>query len=190
MDIMERIFYGGLEEFKENGFKFTMDSLAKRIGISKRTLYEQVSSKETLLEVVIDKTFEDIKNQQKEILHDRSMNILEQLEHLLRIVPVYSTYLDFRRVEEMKNYYPRLYQKVQDRLESDWEATTMLISQAMEWGILRKTNVVILKVLLTGIFESLLRGDVLIQNQITYEEAMKECMDIIFQGILMKEERK
>ena len=44
-ELLNRIFIGGIEEFKDNGMKFTMDSLAKRIGISKRTLYENISSK-------------------------------------------------------------------------------------------------------------------------------------------------
>ena len=51
---IERIIEGTIEEFKVNGIKFTMDGLTKRIGMSKRTLYEIVSSKQELFELMID----------------------------------------------------------------------------------------------------------------------------------------
>ena len=69
MELVEKIFDGAVEEFQYSGFRFTMDALAKRIGISKRTLYETIPSKEAVIEMVIDRTFEDIKEQQKVILN-------------------------------------------------------------------------------------------------------------------------
>ena len=65
MELIDRVFYGVIEEFRENGVKFTMDSLASRLGISKRTLYETVPSKTALIEMVIDLTFADVKKQQR-----------------------------------------------------------------------------------------------------------------------------
>jgi AcrR family transcriptional regulator len=188
MELIERIFYGGIEEFKEHGFKFTMDSLAKRVGISKRTLYETVSSKEALLELVIDKTFEDVKRQQKDILNNKELVTLEKLKKLLSIVPIYSNNLDYRRVEELATTYPRLHKKVQDGLENDWDGTIMLIERAMDEGVIRKVNVEVLRFLLVDIFEKLIDGERLIQNNISYEVAMEEIMFIVFNGILVETE--
>lgn len=186
MELIERIFYEGMEEFKINGFKFTMDSLAKRVGISKRTLYENISSKEALLELVIDKTFADIKRQQKEILKNRNFSTMEKLKKMLVIVPIYSSNLDYRRVEELKTTYPRLYKKVEDGLENDWDATIILIEKAMDEGVIRKVNMIVLRMLLVDIFEKLIDGERLIQNDISYETAMNEMMSIIFNGILVE----
>lgn len=186
MELNERIFYGGMEEFKEKGFKFTMDSLAKKVGISKRTLYENVSSKEMLLELVIDKTFADIKRQQKEILKNKNLSTMEKLKGLLLIVPIYSNNLDYRRVKELKNSFPRLYKKVQDGLENDWDATILLIEQAMDEGVIRKIDIVVLRMLLVDIFEKLIDGERLIKNNISYEQAMQETMSIVFHGILIE----
>ena len=188
MELIERIFYGGIEEFKERGLKFTMDSLAKRVGISKRTLYETVSSKEALMELVIDKTFEDIKRQQKEILNDKKFSTLEKLKRMLSIVPIYSSNLDYRRVEELATTYPRLHKKVRDGLENDWDATIMLIERAMDEGVIRKVNVDVLRFLLVDIFEKLIDGERLIQSNISYEVAMEETMSIVFYGLLEEKE--
>ena len=35
----EKIIDATVEEFKQNGLKFTMNDLAKRLGISKKTIY-------------------------------------------------------------------------------------------------------------------------------------------------------
>lgn len=188
MDLLDRIFYGGIEEFKERGFKFTMDSLAKRVGISKRTLYETVTSKEALLELVIDKTFEDIKRQQKEILNNIELSTMERLIKMLSIVPIYSNNLDFRRVEELHTSYPRLHKKVKDGLESDWDATIILIDKAMDEGVIRRVNIEVLRMLLVDIFEKLIDGESLIENNISYEVAMEEMMSIVFYGILIDKE--
>ena len=186
-ELMNRIFDGGIEEFKEAGIKFTMDSLAKRIGISKRTLYETIPSKNELIERMIDRTFVDVKRQQKEILSNPDLEMVERLKKLFNVVPTYADVLDYRRMNELKAAYPQLYKKVQERLETDWEPTIALLNQAMEEGVIRKTNVVIIKLMLCEVYEQLINGQVLIQNNISYEKAMNEMISIIFEGLLVRE---
>jgi AcrR family transcriptional regulator len=187
MELLDRIFEGCIEEFKESGVKFTMDSLARRIGISKRTLYETVPSKNDVIEMVIDRTFADVKNQQKDIFSDTSLGTTQRLKKLFNVVPAYANVLDYRRINEIKVSYPHLYKKVQERLESDWEPTIALLEQAMEEGVIRKTNVVIVKLLLCEVFEQLINGETLIRNNISYENAMSEMISIIFDGLLLQD---
>lgn len=186
MDILERILQGAILEFKENGVKFTMDSLAKRLGMSKRTLYERVPSKTDVIQFVIDRTFEDVKRQQKVILEDKNLTTKERLKRLLTVIPTYATVLDMRRVNELKTTYPALYEKIEYNIETDWEATIALFEQAMEEGIIRKVNVVILKLLLCNVYEQLIGGDLLLQNNISYEMAMDNIMDLLFEGLYVQ----
>ena len=185
MELIERIFYGGIEEFRENGAKFTMDSLANRLGISKRTLYESIPSKKDVIELVIDRTFADVKQQQKVIFEDDSMAIMDKLKKLFIIVPSYSDMLDYRRVNEIKFAYPHLYEKVHENINNDWDNTIALLEKGMDSGIIKRKNLVILKALLCEAFEKLLDGTFLIRNNITYEVAMQEIISVIFEGILV-----
>jgi AcrR family transcriptional regulator len=184
MELIDRIFYGAIEEFRENGVKFTMDSLAARLGISKRTLYETVPSKTDVFEMVIDRTFADVKRQQKEIFENSAMSLEDKLKRLFTIVPSYSEVMDYRRVNEIKRVYPQLYKKIHEYLSSDWDRTIALLEEGMNAGVIRRKNIVVLKVLLLEIFERLLDGSFLIQNNISYEMAMKETLSIVFDGIL------
>lgn len=184
MELKERIFYGCMEELKDNGVKFTMDSLAKRLGISKRTLYETLPSKKDVIRLVIDRTFQDVKEQQTSILEDTSLSTVEKIMKLFVVVPSYVNVLDYRRMNELKVAYPTLFNVIQDKIENDWEPTMAILQKAMDEGILRQTNLVIVKLLLCEVYERLINGDILIENNISYEEAMKESIQIILHGLL------
>lgn len=185
MELIDRIFYEAIEEFKESGVKFTMDSLANRLGISKRTLYETIPSKKDAIEMVIDRTFLDVKEQQRKIFEDHDSPIVDKVRRLLTIIPTYADILDYRRVNEIKRTYPDLYVKVHENINNDWDDTIRLLEEGMKAGVIKPKNLVILKAILCEIFETLLDGSFLIQNNITYEEAMQEAILIIFEGILI-----
>ncbi|WP_167958866.1 TetR/AcrR family transcriptional regulator [Anaerosporobacter faecicola] len=183
MDLLDRIFYGAMEELRDYGTKFTMDSLAARLGISKRTLYENVPSKHAVIELVIDQTFADIKEQQRAVLENKRLTTLEKLKKMFTIIPQFSENIDYRRVTELKKGYMDLYQKIETELESDWEPALDLLNKGMEEGVIKKKNLTLLRILLTDIFEKLIDGNMLIKNGITYDVAMNELISIIFEGI-------
>lgn len=183
MELIDRIFFGGMEELREYGIKFTMDSLSKRLGISKRTLYENVSSKHAVIELIIDRTFADIKMQQQLVCEDVSLSTLEKLKKLFTIIPSFSEKIDYRRVTELKKGYMDLYLKIENGLETDWEPALQLLRRGMEEGVIRPKNLTLLRIMFTDIFEKLIDGQELIQNSISYDIAMKELVEIIFDGI-------
>ena len=51
----EKIIDATIEEFKQNGLKFTMNDLAKHLGISKKTIYTVFESKQAGLVAVSDR---------------------------------------------------------------------------------------------------------------------------------------
>lgn len=184
MELIDRIFYGAMEELRDYGTKFTMDSLASRLGISKRTLYEHVPSKHAVIELVIDKTFADIRYQQKQVLENARLSTLDKLKRMFTIIPHFSENIDYRRVTELKKGYSDLYNKIEEELESDWEPALQLLKKGMEEGVIKPKNIALLRILLTDIFQKLIDGNMLIKNGITYEMAMNELIAIIFEGIV------
>lgn len=56
-----RIYEATIEEFREKGFKFTMDDMARRLGVSKKTIYQVVRDKETLFFDTATYIYEQIK---------------------------------------------------------------------------------------------------------------------------------
>jgi len=186
MELMDRIFYGTIEELKEGGVKFTMDSLAARLGISKRTLYEQIPSKEALLDMVIEKSFLNVKEKQKEIMEDNSLSAIEKAKQLMCVIPCHSKMQDYRYTDEIEKSYPALYQKVQNYIENNWNMTLNLLNEAMEQGVMKRKNLYLVKETFCALFEKLLEEKFLKQLGGSYEEVMSEMMDMVFEGLLIE----
>ena len=83
----DKIIDATVEEFKQNGLKFTMNDLAKRLGISKKTIYTVFESKQAVLVAVADRYAADLNSMQEELEANVSLNVVQKLEKLLCALP-------------------------------------------------------------------------------------------------------
>ncbi len=120
--------------YQEQGIKFTMDELALRLGVSKKTLYELVRSKEELVMRALDWYFDAVERQQAAIRADASVSALERVERLLCAVPE----MPFRdyRIRELRRAFPEAYQRLTRWLETGWERTFAVMDAAKAEGSL------------------------------------------------------
>jgi AcrR family transcriptional regulator len=185
MELKERILEAVIEEFNDKGLKFTMDDIAKRLGISKRTVYTVIDDKDTLFIEMVDYVFCAIKESEKEIAEDSSLDSIEKLKKILIALPQKYKTIDFRKLYDLKSKYPRIYAKIEKRLESDWDATFRIMEQAMEEGRIRRISLPVFQAVVSGTIEYYLSRSLLIDSQITYEEALNQMLDIIINGIIV-----
>ena len=54
MELKETILEGTLKAFNEKGLKFTMDDIAEKLGMSKKTIYTVFEDKESLFLDMVD----------------------------------------------------------------------------------------------------------------------------------------
>lgn len=188
MDLKEKIIEAVIEEFNEKGLKFTMDDIAKRLGISKRTLYTVVDDKETLFLEAIDYVFGKIKESEKEILYDNTLDIIDKIKQILIVLPKKYQTIDFRQLYEVKNKYPRIYTKIEHRIENDWEPTLLLLDQAIKEGRIRNISLPVFQAMISGAVEQFISHSILINNEITYTNALSEMIDIMMNGIVIRKE--
>jgi len=88
----------------------------------------------------------------------------------------------------LKDKYPRIYAKVEERLENGWEKTIALIEQGMEEGVIRKVSIPIVKVMMEASLEQFFQRDILIRNGLTYQEALSEVVNILVDGMTVVSE--
>ena len=86
----------------------------------------------------------------------------------------------------LKEKYPKIYRRVEERLESGWENTIALIEQGIAEGVVRLVNIAIYKVMLEATIEQFFQRDVLVSNQISYADALDEVVGILVDGITVK----
>ena len=91
--------------------------------------------------------------------------------------------LDFRQLYNLKDKYPEMYAKIEERLENGWEITIDLLERGMKEGVIRPIKIPIMKMMLEASLEQFFRRDVLVENRISYQEGLDEVVAILMNGI-------
>lgn len=183
MDSRELCLEQTLLILSERGLKFTMNELASQLGMSKKTIYQLFVSKEALLSEVVKNTFAKIKEEEQIILSDESLDIIQKIKALTIVLPDSYKSLNWQRVGELADKYPKIYAQIQEGLESDWESTLSLYEEAIERGLIKPTNLAVVKTMIEASIEHFLSTHELEEGQISYIEALEAMMDIILYGI-------
>lgn len=186
MELRVNIIEGTITVFNQKGLKFTMDDVARQLGMSKKTLYTVFSDKESLFLAVVDYIFDSIKESEKAVLNHPDLSTLDKIRGILGVLPDGYKQIDFRQLYLLKDKYPKIYQRVEKRLETGWEPTIGLIEQGMEEGVIRPVPIFIVKTMLEAAIEQFFQRDILIQNEMSYTKALEEVVNILVDGIAVK----
>ncbi|MGL5541095.1 MAG: TetR/AcrR family transcriptional regulator [Erysipelotrichaceae bacterium] len=179
---METIVKATLALIQEEGLTFTMDQLAKKLGISKRTLYEKVASKENLLEACIELYFQEVKRLEKALLNDLTLQPIERLAQMVICQPALFEQFQVSQLLQLQQEYPSLYQKVLTRLDEDWETTFDMLAQAQAANQVRPISYPIFKMMVVGSFHQFLQHDLHVYH-LNYQQALQQMMEILLVGI-------
>ena len=179
----ERILKGTIQAFNEKGLKFTMDDLARILGMSKKTIYVEFTDKNSLFLAMVDYLFDGIKESEEEIINNTDIDIVDKITTMLGVLPESYKDIDLRQLYMLKDKYPVIYKRVEERFENGWQQTIELLKEAMEEGKVRKVNVDIFKMMMEAAIEQFFQRDILIYNSLSYEEGLKEVVGILLNGI-------
>lgn len=183
METRQMILEGTIRAFNRKGLKFTMDDVAKELSMSKKTIYTIFRDKESLFFAMVDYLFDSIKESEQCVLNDESLDTLEKIRKVLGVIPEGYREIDFRQLYLLREKYPAIYQRVEERLETGWENTIALLEQGMREGVVRKVNIPIVKMMMEAAIEQFFQRDILLQNGISYMDALDEVVDILVDGI-------
>ncbi len=186
MDNKEKILEATIKVFNRKGLKFTMDDIASELSMSKKTIYTVFRDKESMFFAMVDYCFDKIKESESEILNDSSLTTVEKIRGVLAVLPSGYKDVDFRQLYTLKDKYPNIYSRVEERLETGWEKTIAIINQGIKEGSIRPINVNLLKSMLEATIEQFFQRDILIRNQISYAEALEEVVNILVDGIVKR----
>ena len=135
----EEIVKRALNDFMQYGFKtFTMDDLASKMGISKKTLYEHFPSKNDLVEAVLDYALDmNCKNVEAFVRGDGSVieNVYRNQEKVKEIFNINSD----RPIWELQKYYSKTYERMEiEFAKSDARFIDKLLEKGWQEGLFRE----------------------------------------------------
>ena len=175
------LFYACMELFVEKGVRTTMDDVSRRMGISKRTLYQNIRSKEELADFLVTRYFEIVEEVQRQIREDASLDPVEKVRRLLTATP--SLPLARFRMTEFRVEYPQAYALLDEKLSRGWEKTFVIMDECIAAGRFRPFN----KELFARVYASAIEGLTLEFNQqsgMTFDHMQAPLVQVLLFGIV------
>lgn len=179
----QKIVEGALEVYRLKGPKFTMDDLASKLGMSKKTIYTVIPDKKTLFTDMVNFTFDAIKESEEEVMRLPNLSTKERLRRILGVMPDQFAGIDFAQLYSMKDKYPEAYALIANRLETGWDLTISLLEQGVKEGVFRPVDRTIFQMIFEASLERFLNGSELKENNIDYLDALQQLVDVLIDGI-------
>lgn len=182
----ERITNEAIFLIQQKGLSFTISDLAKSLGTSKRTIYQHFSSKDDIIDSIIENLTLQIKNKEEEILHDKSLNLLKKITQVLICVPEEFNTMDIRLLVDLKRLHYNQWVKIDEFLKQEWDLVIKLMEEGIKTGVIREINLQLFVELYLGAINQIYQPNFSLNTKLTMSEILKSVIDILLNGISKK----
>ena len=175
-----------LTYFMQYGFKsFTMDDLANSLGISKKTLYEQFSSKNELVEATLDYALEMTCHQVDKFISGKG-SVIENVFRNQKEVQNLFNLSSSKPIWELKKYFPKTYERMDiEFTKSDACFIDKLLEKGWEEGLFRKDiNVSFFKVFYSSVQRLRTFSDTFDEREFPFWDTAYTIMEYFFRIIV------
>lgn len=179
----DRIIAAAAQEMNERGIKFTVDAVAARLGISKKTLYLHYASKDSLITAIFEAMLADIESRRNEIM-ESDQPLPQKIIGLLTVRPSSFAQMNDWVVEDIRRCKPNEWRKIEQFRRQHVAILGELMEQGKCSGHVRAVDGRVAAQMLYGAFTELLNTRFLAQNDISLKQAMENVSDIFLYGIL------
>jgi AcrR family transcriptional regulator len=171
--------------FFRNGIKsVTMSDIANQLGISKRTLYENFSDKETLLEACFAMSKDQAIQETKELI-ETSENVIDAMMRIYEKQLNDMHKINKSIVYDLKKYHPRLYKEINcERREERVSPFLPLFEKGVAQGFVRTDiDFEVLLWLLKAQFQMLLETDFIPMDKFSIKQFVEAIILNFARGI-------
>lgn len=184
----ERILESVSKLVNQYGVKrFTVDDIARDLGISKKTIYKYFKGKDDIISELIRSSLEDNINSTLEAV-EKEDTIIGRLNAALLSHHKYPLPLDV--LEGIQKYYPSDWERIEEQLRFKLKLVRDIIRQGIDSGRIRKDiNIEVLCLMLEKSTSAILEYKFLVDNDLNVNNALREIEKILIYGIAENEYR-
>lgn len=193
MEVKDRILQKTEEMFLKYGFrKVRTDEIAREIGISKRTLYEQFSSKEELITEMLSMRFNNFHEQMDrkvaEIQASDDKSYLKLIKEMGEIAANYFSYFNSQLLEDISRYLPKFANRCKVSESEKFGALNVLHEYGLKHNKIRKEiNFSVFLMSMRFIMDNILKPEVLRELSLTTNEVIDQVHTIMMLGLLTED---
>jgi AcrR family transcriptional regulator len=192
-EIKQRIITKADQMFRQYGYsKVTMEEIAADLSISKKTLYKYFSNKEHILKEILHSNKCEVDKFIEELICNPSMPFIDKLQSFLNFIAKQASKLEGPMVRDLMRNQPQIWNDIDEfRKKKAYKHLSLLIEEGKKNGIFRDdmhTEVVIIAYM--AAIHSLINPETLAKLPVSADQAYKDVIKILFQGIFTSEGRK
>ena len=162
---------------------FTMNYLTTLLPISKWRLHQNFSSKEELINTVLDIRLAEISRTENAIYQKSAPVLFDQLRQLLLVYTRILHPFHKMALEDLKRYYPNQWKKADEFRQATWQKIAALLHKEISRRRIHPIHPAILELIIHKLLQELLRSPPL-PKEISSFDALNELIDIVVAGII------
>jgi len=137
MEPLDKILGAAIELFRQYGFKtITMDDIARRAGISKKTLYQHFANKNEVVTETVNWYRDKISTECVSIMHD-SENAIQAMVRVIGMFDNINRQMNPLAMLEMERFFPEAFKQFRSKMDEDIENIRNNMERGIQEGLYR-----------------------------------------------------
>ena len=182
----DRLVQATLEEMKSRSLKFTMDDLARKLHVSKSSIYKMVESKEDLVRLVMHWAMERFDRKAETLLHGEGP-VNRRLMAFCGLFFDTFWYLPDAVNEDLESRYEDIWKEWESYRESKFDDMVALLKEGVDKGEYRKVNLPVVRQCVFYAAQGLTDPAFLREMNMTGKDVLEILEDIMLKGLEKQE---
>ena len=181
---LTQILEEGFDSVAETGVRaFTVESLAKRLAMSKKTIYKFFPTKEKLIRSIMQFVFTQINSTFKRVMADES-NPAVQFIKIMETITKFAGKAPLNKIAELKSLYPDIWKEIESFRLSHQEDFYTILYNAQEQGLARDDiNMRSASIIYINIINSTFQPEFFLNNDLAIGETIRGFVQVVARGI-------
>ncbi|MBI5021307.1 MAG: TetR/AcrR family transcriptional regulator [Ignavibacteriales bacterium] len=188
-EIKNRILITARDQFFSHGFsRVTVDEIAAKMGMSKKTIYKYYPSKDDLVGAVTAKTLSEVEKCCKQIIENPVLDFAEKLQQMMTHAALHIAKMGKPLIEDLEKNAPHVWKQISDfRSKRILEDFGKLLKEGVAKGVFRKDiDQQLMLMIYNNMIENVISPEVLTQIPFTASQVYETIVKIFFEGIMTK----
>ena len=193
IETKERILAAAKDQFFSHGFtKVTVDEIASKVGISKKTIYKYYPSKDDLVHAVTESTLTEVHTCCKNIIENDKLDSVEKLRQMMTTAALHTSKMGKPLIEDLEKNAPLVWKEISEfRNKRIYEDFGKLLHEGREQGIFRNdVDEQLVLLIYANVIRNVISPEILMQLPFTAVQVYETIVKVIFEGILTDSGRK
>jgi len=177
---LNQILEEGFDSVAETGVRaFTVESLAKRLAMSKKTIYKFFPTKEKLIRSIMQFVFTQINSTFKRVMADES-NPAVQFIKIMETITKFAGKAPLNKIAELKSLYPDIWKEIESFRLSHQEDFYTILYNAQEQGLARDDiNMRSASIIYINIINSTFQPEFFLKNDLAIGETIRGFVQVV-----------